>query len=84
MSGTELAQTAAARFTEMARKVSENAANGFSGAVVIHPPFGDPIEWLLVGMSNDQSLFWSTLQTQITIKLEELKNEARGPQAAWR
>jgi hypothetical protein len=78
---TETPRAAAAQFAEMARKITENAGNGFSGAVLAFPPGGDPIELLLLANAGDESLFWGTLMTQVQIRLGQLKDaEAQGAQ----
>ena len=68
----DTANSAAAQFADMARKITENAVNGFSGAVVVVPPGGNPINLLLVSPVGDDALFWGTLDAQIKIRLAEL------------
>jgi hypothetical protein len=77
------AEAAAAKFGDMQRKISENAANGFGGAVVICGPDGTPVEWLMVGGDSDAALFWGTVQTQVGLKMEQLKQEAQRRESGW-
>jgi hypothetical protein len=77
---TDTAEAAATQFAEMARKITENATNGFSGAVVVVPPGGNPINLLLVSPIGDEALFWATLKTQVDIRLGELAQAQSGPQ----
>lgn len=72
-------------FADMARKISENENNGFSGAIVAVSPSGEKIELLLLAGTADEALFWSTLKTQIDIRLAQLAQSERaiGQRGAW-
>ena len=79
---TETPKAAAAAFAEMARKITENAGNGFCGAVLAFPPDGNPVELLMLANSGDAGLFWGTLMTQVQIRLGQLK-ESEAQQGQW-
>ncbi len=79
----ETPAAAAHAFAEMARKIAENATNGFSGAVLAFPPDGDPVELLLLANAGDAALFWGTLLTQVQIKLSQLKDAEQQGAAGW-
>ena len=65
----------------MAGKIDLNVENGFGGAFVIVPPAGgDPHTLLILDGGNDPALFWSTLQTKVTMVLEEIRDkDTNGP-----
>ena len=69
---------AAEMFGDMQRKVIENAENGFGGAVVIFGPDGNPVEWMMVNREADPALFWGTVQTQVNIRMQQLKEDWAG------
>lgn len=77
------ANQVAIRFDDMGRKVRENIMNGFSGAVMICPPVGNPIEWLIVAGDRDAALFWSTLKTQVEIRIAELRHHEQRNTVGW-
>ena len=79
----ETAKVAARQFAEMARKIEENATNGFSGAVVVVPPAGEPINLLLVSSLGDEALFWATLKTQVEMRFADLQQRQSQP-TGWR
>lgn len=66
-------------FSEMARAIIHNAGQGFGGAVVIVPPAGggEPIELLLLDSSADVSQFFATVQSRISIRLQNLDDKQR-------
>ena len=72
MSDSGVAQAASAQFADMSRKISDNQTNGFCGAVVAFPPAGDPVELLMLA-NGDEALFWSTLLTQVQMKVNDLQ-----------
>lgn len=74
---------AAEMFGDMQRKVIENADNGFGGAVVIFGPDGNPVEWMMVNREADPALFWGTVQTQVNIRMQQLKEDSSRQQSGW-
>jgi hypothetical protein len=73
--------TAADRFTAMAERITQNAAQPFGGAVVIVPPgTGSAIEMLMLDPNSDLAMFWSTIRTKIDILLASAEAEKRRQQ----
>jgi hypothetical protein len=73
--------TAADRFTAMADRITQNAAQPFGGAVVIVPPGGGTaIELLMLDPQADIAMFWSAITTKIGIIMEGLQQEKRRQQ----
>lgn len=70
--------TPSAPFTDMARKIDENSGNGFSGAFVIVPPAGDPVELLYLASVPDEAMFWSALKSAVDIALAKIADRERG------
>ena len=70
---TDTANSAADLYADMARKIKENAANGFSGAILACPPSGEAISLFMLSPSGDEALFWSTLLTQVQMKVNDLQ-----------
>jgi hypothetical protein len=73
----------AARFTDMARKITENANNGFSGAFVIIPPDGNAIDLLYLAGQTDAAVFWSTAKTMIEIEIGKIQDRDRQRTTGW-
>jgi hypothetical protein len=72
------------RFLDMARKISENAGNGFSGAFVVVPPSGDPIDLLYLAGATDAAVFWGTLDTMVKIAIGKIQDaERQGNRPGW-
>lgn len=80
---TPLAERAAASFASMSEKVKTNAENGFSGAVVIFPPEGEPIEMLICDNKQSAAMLWSNVQTLAKMALDELDDAQRKKQTGW-
>lgn len=64
-------------FTKMARRITHNEDAKFGGAVVIVPPFGDPIELLMLDGAGDQAQFWSTILSRIQVVMQNLQEKER-------
>lgn len=77
---------AAERFAQMRELILRNEAATFGGAVVIVPPkaAGDNIELLLLDSAGDPAQFWSTIQSRITIVIENIKDKERQTMAFGR
>lgn len=76
----KLHDKAAESFLQMSERIKHNRDQPFGGAVVIYPPDGDPIEFLLLDGSADVVQFWATAKKRIENALEDLESRARGQQ----
>ena len=59
-------------FFEMVERIQRNKPEEFGGAVVLMPPAGDPITFLLNDPNKSEAQFWSLASA----KVEIAKNEA--------
>lgn len=74
----------ATKFREMADRIDHNKDSTFAGAAVICFPSGqqggvaiDPIDMLILDSSAGPAQFLSTLQTRLTMLLQELQDRER-------
>lgn len=70
-------------FAEMARKVMENATNGFGGALVIVPPEGNPVELLMVKAGSDPGMFWGLVKSLADQAMGDLEDAKRNQTQGW-
>lgn len=73
----------AEHFREMARKISENAGNGFSGAFVVVPPEGAPFDLLYLAGQSDTAVFLSTLKTMVELELVKISRQEERGRQGW-
>jgi hypothetical protein len=70
-------------FERMARKITDNTGRGFSGAFVVVPPDGKPMDLLYLAEQSDVAVFWSTLKTMVEIELGKIADRERGRTQGW-
>jgi hypothetical protein len=79
------AQTAAETFDRMARLVTDNLSNGFSGAFAIIPPGeGELHTVLLLDPSENVAAFWMLVQSKASLALKDLEDAERAGNAFGR
>ena len=64
-------------FAKMAKRIAANADHGFGGAVVIVPPDGDPVQFLVLDPKQDPAMFWANVKTKAEIALAEMDEKQR-------
>lgn len=66
-------------FRAMAERIERNSAAEFSGALLIVPPGGEPIEYLAVNPRPDAAAFWGAVQAFVQRALAEIEERQRTP-----
>lgn len=69
--------TATRLLKEMAERCSKNIDNDFAGTVVIFPPEGDAIAYIILDPKHSSAMFWSNIKVKAEIALAELDQQAR-------
>jgi hypothetical protein len=64
-------------FRSMADRIDRNDSQEFSGAFVIMPPNGEPIEYLALNPKQDGAAFWGAVQAHVQRALAEIEEKQR-------
>lgn len=70
-------------FYEMSRRVEAVAPSEFAGAVVIVPPTGDVIAFMMTDPNPSLAQFWSGLEGRVQVAANAAQ-DAEKQQQAWR
>ncbi len=68
------------QFTAMADRLGKIDPAEFAGAVVVVPPEGDPISFLLTDPKPNAMQFWSGLQSRVELAAAEALQAQQTPQ----
>lgn len=66
-------------FRQLADKIDKNAEEDFSGAFMIVPPSGDPVQGIMLS-NSDLATFWSVVKSKVDIVLLEIDQTQRQKQ----
>lgn len=75
-----MADAPAQPFLDMAARIEKNDPAEFAGAIVVVPPEGDPIAFMIADPSADLVQFWATCETRIAVRKAEIVEASRNQQ----
>jgi len=62
-------------FLAMAKRIGAIEQDEFAGAVVIVPPGGDPIEFMLSDVAPNAAAFWAIAKSRVDVRTQEIIND---------
>lgn len=80
-----MADSPASHFAAMRGRIEETSAAEFGGALVICPPSGEAISFLLIDPAQDTEHFWAIAESRVKMAVQEHLRAAQGnvPHPRW-
>ena len=77
-------QQASDLLRDAAARLERNQDAPFGGAVVILPPRGEPVSYVVFDHSMDLAVFWSTIMTKASLAAKAIEDDQRRGQVFGR